>query len=390
MRAQILSIGSELMLGHITDTNATFLAQQLAGLGIELTLVTQVGDNLHRLTSAIERAMDNAEIVICSGGIGPTADDMTREAIAAVFNETPTIKPELLDELKAFFRGRGIDMPERNAKQAWLIPSAETLKNPVGTAPGWFARRENRVVIAMPGVPREMFRMWQDQVVPRLLAMLDGRALRSVVIKTIGIGESAAEQELKDLVEIANPVVATYAKDDGVHVHVTATAVAPADAESLRDATAEIVKNRLAPFIYAYDHVTLPEAIIGLAAAKGIRLAIADAGGGGRFASLLASHPTVDRVLASASLVPMTIGAGAADLAAQAAADDGPTLGVGIRVAVNETTAGVFEGTIDVALAGASTAREQATARSGYEDVQRRSALVAADVVRRALLASEP
>src|SRR5215208_2545330 len=121
MRAQILSIGSELILGHLTDTNATFLAQQLAELGIELTLVTQVGDDLDRLAAAIERATNDSEIIICSGGVGPTADDLTREAIAQVVGETPSVQADLLETLKAFFRARGVEMPERNAKQAWLI-----------------------------------------------------------------------------------------------------------------------------------------------------------------------------------------------------------------------------------------------------------------------------
>src|SRR6266511_1641995 len=134
MRAHMLSIGSELILGHLTDTNATFLAQELVALGIELIHVTQVGDDRSRIARTIETAADGADLVVCTGGVGPTDDDLTREAIADVMGETPMIQPELLATLEAFFAGRGLTMPARNRKQAWTIPSAETLPNPVGTA----------------------------------------------------------------------------------------------------------------------------------------------------------------------------------------------------------------------------------------------------------------
>ncbi|HYO31190.1 MAG TPA: competence/damage-inducible protein A, partial [Thermomicrobiales bacterium] len=135
MRAYILSIGSELIHGHLTDTNATFLAQEMVATGIELLHVVQVGDDLDRLSSALRAAVAEADLVVCTGGVGPTDDDLTREAIAAVVGEEPVVDPSLLETVRGFFVSRGVDMPERNAKQAWLIPSAEPLPNPVGTAP---------------------------------------------------------------------------------------------------------------------------------------------------------------------------------------------------------------------------------------------------------------
>ena len=167
MRAYMLSIGSELIGGHLTDTNATFLAQELAAKGIELLHVIQVGDDLERLTRTLGQAVSEADLVICTGGIGPTDDDLTREAIAALAGETPVIDEEIVAGIREFFAQRGLEMPERNAKQAWVIPSAEILPNPVGTAPGWLARIGDAVVVAMPGVPREMFRMWREQALPR-------------------------------------------------------------------------------------------------------------------------------------------------------------------------------------------------------------------------------
>ncbi|HEU0165416.1 MAG TPA: molybdopterin-binding protein, partial [Thermomicrobiales bacterium] len=218
-------MGSELLLGHITDTNATFLAQELTANGIELIHVTSTGDDLAELTATLKRALEQADVVICSGGIGPTDDDLTREAIAAVVGETPTIDPDLLTTLKGFFAGRGMDMPERNAKQAWTIPSSDVLPNPVGTAPGWFvtvAGDEPKYIVTMPGVPREMFRMWSEQALPRIRERSGQSIIDTIVIKTIGIGESAAEQEIHDLILASDPIVATYAKDDGVHVMVSA------------------------------------------------------------------------------------------------------------------------------------------------------------------------
>lgn len=386
MRAQILSIGSELILGHLTDTNATFLAQSLAELGIELTLVTQVGDDLDRLAKAIERATTDAEIVICTGGVGPTADDLTREAIARVMGERPVVQPDLLETIKAFFRARGIEMPERNSKQAWLIPSAESLLNPVGTAPGWFVRRDGRVIAAMPGVPREMFKMWSEQVVPRLLELGHKRAISTITFRTIGIGESAAEELLKDLVALENPVVATYAKDDGVHVRVTASAASERDAELQRDNAAAEVESRLSQYVYATDDVSLPEALATLLRASGLSLSVADHGGGGRFAALMAGHPRAAGVLASSSMFPVATGKTAHELATEANAARGSGVGAGIRVVLTQISEGVFEGTITVALAGSVSAGETIPVRSGFEDVQRRSALFAADVLRKALV----
>lgn len=387
MRAQIISIGSELTLGHLTDTNATYLAQQLAALGIDLTLVTQVGDDLSLLASVIAQASTDADVVICTGGVGPTADDLTREAIAQVLGETPAVDPELLETVRGFFRARGIEMPERNSKQAWLIPSSEPLLNPIGTAPGWYARKDGRAIFAMPGVPREMFRMWTEQVMPRLAAMMPGQSVSTTTIKTIGIGESAAEQRLADLVALENPVVATYAKDDGVHIRVTAKAMTNREAERLRDKMAATVTSRLSDHIYGVDAMTLPEALATLLDFRGYRLSVGDSGGGGRFASLLASHPASARRLVWSGMAPAAEGQQVTGVARrafeQASVAD---IGLGINIDAKPVGNEVYEGSITVAIVGALACDETSTIRSGFEDIQRRSALVAADVLRRSLL----
>src|SRR5215469_12196089 len=194
MRAEILSIGTELLLGQIVDTNANFLAQQLPPLGLDLYYVSQLGDNLARLAAAFEQALQRSDVVITSGGLGPTEDDLTREAIAQVLGEQATVQPEMERDLREFFARRGRAMPERNVKQATLIPSAQVLRNPIGTAPGWWVEYDRRVIASMPGVPHEMHKMWDEQVQPRLARLISGGVIVSRTLKLAGIGESHAEE----------------------------------------------------------------------------------------------------------------------------------------------------------------------------------------------------
>src|SRR5438034_429233 len=161
-KAELLSIGTELLLGQIVDTNANYLAGRLALLGIDCLHMQTVGDNLGRAKQAFERALARSDLVVATGGLGPTEDDLTREAIASALGETPSVDPALEAELVAWFAGRGLVMPERNRKQAWLIPSARALPNPNGTAPGWDVKKDGKRIVAMPGVPREMTPMWES------------------------------------------------------------------------------------------------------------------------------------------------------------------------------------------------------------------------------------
>jgi len=380
MRAQILSIGSELLAGHLTDTNSTWIAQQLALLDIDLTLVTHVGDDLPRIAATIRRAMDDADLVVCTGGVGPTEDDLTREAIAEVFGETPVVDEAAVATIRAFFRGRGLDMPERNAKQAWLIPSSEPLANPVGTAPGWLARRDGRTVVAMPGVPREMFRMWTEQVVPRIVGWQRHRVARSTTLKTIGIGESLVEERLHHLVARGQPVVATYAKDDGVHIRVTAVAATAEDAEADREATVVEIHTEIAEHIYGRDEQTLPGQLIVALVDQGLLVAIAEAGTGGRFGSLLMSRPEASQVFAF-STVTAEGSADADELARGARAADDDLLGIGVAMRVAPQENAVFSGVVEVAVVGDRAFTRSFPMRSGYEDIQRRSALFAAETL---------
>ncbi|HEX2213919.1 MAG TPA: molybdopterin-binding protein, partial [Mycobacterium sp.] len=215
MQAEIIAVGTELLLGEILDTNSQYLAQQLTGLGIDLFFVTHVGDNMGRLTETVQRALSRSDVVIMTGGLGPTEDDLTREAIAAALGETMTVEPALEDVLRGWYAKRNRPMPAMNIKQATLIPSAQAIDNPIGTAPGWWVENNGKKIACMPGVPHEMKKMFEEQVAPRL-GLGGGGVLVSRTLKTVGIGESNVAELVQDLIHNPNPTLATYAKQDGV------------------------------------------------------------------------------------------------------------------------------------------------------------------------------
>jgi nicotinamide-nucleotide amidase len=387
MRAYILSIGTELIGGHLTDTNATFLAQELAAQGIELLHVVQVGDDLERLIRVLQLAVADAELVVCTGGVGPTDDDLTREAIAALVGETPTVDEEIVATIRAFFAQRGLEMPERNAKQAWTIPSAEILPNPVGTAPGWFVQVGNTTVIAMPGVPREMVRMWREQALPRIAARLPGRVYRTVNLRTLGIGESAVSNLLDELTQLEHPYVGTYAKDDGVHVRITGYGASATEADALIAETVAETRRRLGAYVYADDERSLPRVLLDTLRERGLTVAVAEAGTGGRFGSLLLSEPEADGVVRGVTALPASGQASPAELAAMARERFGADIGVGVAVDPAPAAQGLFEGTIAVAVCGMSSQEAMFPIRAAFQEIQRRAAMNAADVLRLALAA---
>ncbi len=233
MHAEILSIGTELLMGELVDTNSSYLASELAKLGIEVRWVTKVGDDPDRLFEAIERASERSDVTLTSGGLGPTSDDLTRETIARVCEEEMTVQDDLLEHLKSLFAGRGFPMPETNVKQATLIPSAEAISNPMGTAPGWWVERNGHVIVAMPGPPREIQRMWEHEVAPRLRELNAGVAIATRNLKTFGISEGGLDEILSPLFKSENPVLGIYSKQDGIHLRAIATAPTEVEAAAL-------------------------------------------------------------------------------------------------------------------------------------------------------------
>jgi len=291
VKAEIVSIGTELLLGQIVDTNANFLAQQLPALGLDLYYVSQVGDNLQRLADAFERGLERSDIIITSGGLGPTEDDLTREAIAQVMGEQLEIQPHLEEELRAFFVRRDRTMPERNVKQATTIPSGTYLPNPVGTAPGWWVERSGKVIVSMPGVPHEMHKMWEEQAQPRLARLITGGVIVSRTLKLVGIGESHAEEALGDLTHSPNPTLATYAKSDGIHLRLTAKAAARAEAERRLDEFEPRVRERVSEWVYGGESDSFPAVVGALLRQKRLKLAVAESATGGQLASLITEAP---------------------------------------------------------------------------------------------------
>ena len=373
VRAELLSIGTELLLGQIVDTNSAYLAGRLAGLGIDLLYMSTVGDNLGRATATVRRATERSDLVICTGGLGPTEDDLTREAIAAALGETPEVDPALEAELRAWFAGRGAPMPERNRKQAWLIPSARALPNPLGTAPGWDVRAGATRIVAMPGVPREMTRMWEIEVEPSLAART---VLRSRTLKLLGIGESSVEEALDELVRSTAPTVATYAKNDGVHVRITDKGDDPAQVLARIEAMDRTIRGRIGQHVWGTDGDTLGSVVGSALAARGWRLAVGEGLTGGDIARTLSETDGSAAWLAGAVVLPGGTEGALAEVAARFSA---------------EVTLLAPAGEAETTLVARTPARDARRATVRYRSAsegRRRAALAALDLLRRAL--SEP
>jgi len=260
MRAEILSCGTELLLGHITDTNATYLAQSLPTLGIDLYFVSQVGDNQGRIVETLRRAWQRSDLIIMTGGLGPTEDDLARESISALLGETMQVDATLEADLRAKFAYMKAQMPERNVKQATLISSAQAIPNPVGTAPGWWVEKDKHIIVAMPGVPREMYRMWEGEVIPRL-SSLTGSVIFTRILRVAGLGESTVEEKLGSLIHSTNPTLATYAKNDAIDVRVTAKATTKEAAEQQVNAMESQVRELLGNAVFGIDKETLASVV---------------------------------------------------------------------------------------------------------------------------------
>ena len=291
MKAEIVSIGTELLLGEITDTNASYLASQLPMLGTDLLWVTQVGDNLVRMRECLERAWGRSDLVLTTGGLGPTEDDLTREAIAEMMGEELKVDPELERGLRGFFSIRGFPMPESNIKQATLIPSAKAITNPRGTAPGWWVEREGRILIAMPGPPSEMQRMWQKEVSGRLRERLGHEIILSRTIKTFNMAESAVDEMVSPLLSSTNPTLAVYAKPDGIHLRLTAKAKTREEAEEMIAKREAEIHSILGEIFWGSDEETLESVVGNLLSEKGLTLATMESCTGGMLASIITDVP---------------------------------------------------------------------------------------------------
>ena len=286
MKAEIISIGTELLLGEIVDTNTPYLANQLSVLGIDLYFTSAVGDNMARLQGVLKQAWGRADIIITTGGLGPTQDDLTRDAIAALLGEKMEVDPKTKQELINFFARRGIEMPQSNIKQATVIPSATALVNPQGTAPGWWVEKEGRIIVAMPGPPGEMHYMWENQVLSRLQEKT-GSVILTRMIKTFGTSEAKVDEMLADLTPSPNPTLATYAKLDGIYIRIAAKAEKEKEARDMVDGREADVRSILGDIIWGVDDDTQETVAGKLLFDKGLSLAVAESFTGGFLAHTL-------------------------------------------------------------------------------------------------------
>jgi nicotinamide-nucleotide amidase len=291
MKAEIISIGTELLLGELVDTNSPHIARELPALGIDVYNISISGDNQARLAATIKQAYERSDVVITTGGLGPTEDDLTREAIASVVGEEPYVDDALADHLRGFFASRGYEMPERNLKQAWLLPSGRAIPNPRGTAPGWWVEKAGKHIISMPGPPTEMERMWDHEVRPRLAEISTDSVIISRTIKTIGIGEGTVDEMISPLSKSSNPSIGVYAKNDGIHVRVTAKAPTERDAWLLIEPVEAELNKILGTAVWGRDDDTLASAVGVMLEDRGLKLAVMESCTGGLLANTMADAP---------------------------------------------------------------------------------------------------
>jgi len=304
MNAEIITTGTELLLGEIVDTNAPFIARQLRSIGVNLFYKTTVGDNRERLAEALSQALERSDVVIVTGGLGPTVDDITREAVADATGRPLEMRPEIVEHLRAFFEQRGRQLTENNLRQAYLPKDAIMIPNPIGTAPGFIVEDPRGVIITMPGVPREMERMMTEQVIPYLQERM-GESLVIVtrIIHTAAIGESTIDNMIGPLMTRSNPTVGLAAHLGQVDIRLAARAGSEAEAWALIDPVEAEIREQLGPWIYGVDEDTLGSVIARWLRQHGAKLAIFETNTRG---AILEKFPEEDRDVLAGHFVDIT------------------------------------------------------------------------------------
>jgi nicotinamide-nucleotide amidase len=280
MKAELIAVGTELLLGQIVDTNTAYMAQQLTTIGLDVHYKSTVGDNLERIKAVLAGALNRSDFVITTGGIGPTLDDLTREAVSEVLGRSLIFQPALFDQISDFFTRLGRTVSPNNRKQAYIPEEAIPIENPVGTAPGFIAEKDGKAIIVVPGVPHEMRYFMEHSVLPYLRDKLGIReVIVSRVLKLFGIGESLVDERLKDLIEEGtNPTIGLLALTHigEIHVRLTAKATDRAQAETLNAALETRVRDRLGEFIFGTDDQTYEGILSSLLSKADLTLAVAE------------------------------------------------------------------------------------------------------------------
>jgi len=288
--AEIISIGTELLLGEIVDTNARFLAISLRNAGIDLYRKTTVGDNVKRIAQAIQQSLQRCDIVITTGGLGPTIDDPTRDAVALAVGVNPEFHPELWEQIKARFQRLGRLPTENNRRQAYIPEGARAIENPVGTAPIFILEYQSHVIISLPGVPSEMEYLMEHAIIPFLCQHYDLHGIiKSRVLHTVGVGESQIDDLIADLEALSNPTVGLAAHSGQVDVRITVKADSEDASGKLIEPIENTLRERLGDCIYGVDQETLEEIALRSIASNNWTLSVIEAGLGGNLIRRLAA-----------------------------------------------------------------------------------------------------
>ncbi|MDD4296746.1 MAG: competence/damage-inducible protein A [Ruminiclostridium sp.] len=296
MTAEILAVGTELLMGQIANTNAQYISQRLAELGICVYFHSVVGDNPKRLEETLKRALDRSDIVITTGGLGPTKDDLTKEVIAKTMNRELVFHEEVLEKVREFFMRKHRIMVKNNEKQAYLPDNCLMIPNLNGTAPGCIIEEGNKVIIMLPGPPKEMQPMFSDTVFPYLMQKKE-LVLVSKMLKIFGIGESEMESRLIDLIDKQdNPTIAPYVSQGEITVRVTARCANKEEALQLLNPVVNEIKERLGSLVYAEEGESLEQVVFNLLKEKRLVMATAESCTGGLLAGKITSLPGASEI----------------------------------------------------------------------------------------------
>ena len=296
MVAEILAVGTELLMGQIANTNAQYLSRRLADLGVRVLWHSVVGDNPGRLKESLSLALSRADVVITTGGLGPSKDDLTKETIAEAFGLGMVCNGEVLGQIEAFFHKTGRTMVESNRKQAWLPAGSLLVPNPNGTAPGCIIETNGKTVVMLPGPPKEMNPMFEQTVFP-YFELRTGQVLASRMLRVFGIGESMMESRILDLVDAqTNPTIAPYVGDGDVIVRVTAAAATRPEAETLLAPMVEAIGARLGADLYTTDNETMEDVVGRLLLDRDLKVSTAESCTGGLIAARLVNVSGISRV----------------------------------------------------------------------------------------------
>jgi nicotinamide-nucleotide amidase len=310
MDAEIITTGTEILLGEIVDTNAAWMARRLRDLGINVFYKTTVGDNQSRIAAVMQQGLQRSDLVLVSGGLGPTVDDVTRDAAAQATGRKLTLHEQCWVEIQALFAAWGRTAGENNRRQAFLPQGAEPITNPVGTAPGFLVEvekpgRQPALLICLPGVPREMKHLMQEAVEPLLARRLGPNrvAIRARVLRTVGMGESAIDARIEDLMRLANPTVGLAAHLGQVDIRITARAASADEAEAMIDGVAAEIRSRLGHAVFGEGEEPLEGAVVRLLCQAGQTLALLETNTGGDLAQRLLSSPEGSQVVRLARVI---------------------------------------------------------------------------------------